>query len=618
MCGIAGIFGRKDPKTLNEMLARLTHRGPDDEFSVNHEHFSLGARRLSILDVQGGRQPVSNETGAIWAAQNGEIYNSPDLHKHLSELGHTLHSHCDTEVLPHLYEEYRNEFVQHIDGMFAVAVWDRERKVGILARDRMGKKPLYYHQRGADLYFASEIKALLTIPGFERQLNFEALHHFLSYKHVPHPLTIFKGIHILPPAHILTYQRDGALKVRPYWNLDFSPKPEMATISEEEAVEKLLFLLKQGVQRRFLSDVPIGFFLSGGIDSSLSTVLAAELAGKKIKTFTLTYSDDSTTEGKRQDQEWAQWVSKRYDTEHFEEEIQFSNFPENLRRVLSCFDEPFSGVVSTFFLSQLISRHVKVAQSGDGADELFGSYLSHRLAFPLSNYMQYKQTGDVSLIYPFEDQPDFLTRIFETDDWAWRTKLCVFSEDEKEHLYAEDVALTMKAFSTREHLRTIFSKLTAGDPLNRILEAEYKTIFADQVLTFVDRLSMAHSLEVRTAFLDTDFVSFVASLPGTLKIHNGETKYLLKKAALNYFPKEMVFRKKEGFLMPIAQWLLGDLEEYVRQTLGAERLGKHGLFNSGLVQELVDKLYRNEADYGDANKILSLIVFQEWYEMYMV
>ena len=618
MCGIAGIFGRKDPQTLNNMLKQLVHRGPDDEFSVNRDNFSLGARRLSIQDVPGGRQPVSNETETVWAAQNGEIYNFPELQKQLMELGHSLHSHCDTEVLPHLYEEYREELVQHVDGMFALAIWDADAKIGVLARDRMGKKPLYYHQRGKDLYFASEIKSLLTIPGFERQLNLEALYHFLSYKHVPHPLTIFKGIQILPPAHLLTYQGDGAIAVRPYWKLDFSTRAASAAIAEEDAVEQLLALLKQGVKRRFLSDVPIGFFLSGGIDSSLSTALAAELSGEKIKTFTLTYSHDSTTEGKQQDQQWARWVAQRYETEHYEEEIEFANFPENLRRILGCFDEPFAGVVSTYFLSQLISRHVKVAVSGDGADELFGSYLSHRLAFPLANYEQYQQTGDSSLIHPFEAQPEFLTRLFEPDDWAWRSKLCVYSDEENANLYAEDVALAMNGFSTRDHWRDIFSKLTAVDPLNRILEAEFKTIFADQVLTFVDRLSMAHSLEVRTAFLDTDFVSFVASLPGSLKIHNGETKYLLKKAAMRYFPEEMVLRKKEGFLMPVAQWLLCDLEDYVRQTLSPENLGKHGIFNADRVCEYVDRFYQSKGDHLYANKLFSLIVFQEWYELYMV
>ncbi|MDE3039471.1 MAG: hypothetical protein KGJ82_02700, partial [Nitrospirota bacterium] len=438
------------------------------------------------------------------------------------------------------------------------------------------------------------------------------------FKHVPHPLSIFKGIAILPPAHMLMYRAGHEPIVTRYWDLNFSRTEESAGMTEEEITDRLLMLLRRGVQRRLLSDVPIGFFLSGGIDSSLSTVLAAELSSKKIKTFTLTYSQESTTEGKEEDRRWARWVAERYETEHHEETIQVSNFPDNLRRILACFDEPYAGVVSTYFLAQLMGQHVKVSLSGDGADELFGSYLSHRLAFPLANYQSYLQTGDATYVKPFDKQLDFLARLAEPEDWAWRYKLLVLSDIEKEAIYTPEVASQMTQFSTRERLRKDFLGLSAHDPLNRILEAEFRTIFPDQVLTFVDRLSMAHSLEVRTAYLDTEFVSFVAGLPGDLKIKDGETKYLLKKLSLRYFPSEMVYRKKEGFLMPITQWLLRDLEEYVRDTLSLQRLSKHGLFRSEYVQGLVDSLYRNQSDHLAVNKVYSLLVFQEWYDLYMV
>ena len=618
MCGIAGCFGSNEEQVVREMITTLAHRGPDDEHVIAGKDFAIGARRLSILDLPGGRQPISNEGGTIWAAQNGEIYNFPEIRRQLEERGHRLQTHCDTEVLPHLYEEHGIDFVAHIDGMFAVAIWDDEDKVGLLARDRMGKKPLYYCLHDGALFFASEIKALLRLPGFERRLNLEALHHYLSFKHVPHPSSIFSGIAVLPPAHLLTYRPGQEPSVRRYWDLDFSGEGGSAGMTETEITDHLLVLLRQGVQRRLLSDVPIGFFLSGGLDSSLSTVLAAELSANKIKTFTLTYSRDSTTEGKEEDRRWARWVADRYNTEHHEETIQVSNFPENLRRILTCFDEPYAGVVSTYFLSQLISRHVKVALSGDGADELFGSYLSHRLAVPLTNYQSYQQTGDVKGLEPFDKQLDFLAKLAEPEDWAWRSKLVVFSDAEKESLYTPDMCLKGKTFSSRERVRQDFSGFSARDPLNRILEAEFRTIFPDQVLTFVDRLSMAHSLEVRTAYLDTEFVSFVAGLPGTLKIKGGETKYLLKKLALKYFPSEMVYRKKEGFLMPITQWLLRDLEVYVRDTLSPQRLSKHGLFRSEYVQGLVDGLYSNQSDHLAVNKVYSLLVFQEWYELYMV
>lgn len=618
MCGIAGRFGPGRGESIVPMVRTLAHRGPDDEHVVSGRDYAIGARRLSILDLKTGRQPLSNETGMIWAAQNGELYNFPDLRVRLLERGHALRTRCDTELLPHLYEEYQADLVEQIDGMFAIAIWDDERKVGLLARDRSGKKPLYYYLDGSTLYFASETKALLRVPGFERRINYEALHHFLSYKHVPCPLAIFQGVHVIPPGHLLEFSPGQEPFLRRYWKLDFSPCAGIERLDEADLVEQILSLLRRGVERRLLSDVPIGFFLSGGIDSSLSTVLAAELSKSRIKTFTLAYSHESTTAGKEEDRRWARWVKDRYGTEHYEEVIESADFPDSLRRILECFDEPFAGVLSTYFLSQLMSKHVKVALSGDAADELFGSYLPHRLAVPLANYVRYQRTRDTALVPGFEGNVDFLSRLAEPEDWAWRYKLLVFNDEEKQGLYSPDMASHMRGVSTRDQLRRSFEGLTASDPLNRVLEAEWKTTFPDQVLTFVDRLSMAHSLEVRTAYLDKDLVSFVASLSGSMKIRNGETKYLLKQAALRYFPKEMVFRKKEGFLMPIAEWLLRDLQGYVRETLSDERLSKHGFFDAGQIRRLIDDTYSRPADYFDANKLFTLLVFQEWYDLYMV
>lgn len=614
MCGIAGVFGAGDIATVRAMLGALSHRGPDDEHAVSGPDFALGARRLAIVGLADGRQPMSNETGTVWAAQNGELYNFPELRPDLVRRGHKLHTHCDTEVLPHLYEERGTRLAEAIDGMFAICVWDSERKVGVLARDRIGKKPLYYHRRGNTLYFASEIKSLLKVPGFERRLNLEAMHHYLSYKHVPHPLSIFEGIFILPPAHTLIFRPGRPLSIERYWELRYSQDQSAGQVNEEELVDRLLALLRQGVKRRLMADVPIGFFLSGGLDSSLSTALAAELSPGKIKTFTLAYGPESTTEGKEQDRRWAEWVARKYDTEHHEETIAFSDFPTNFRRILGCFDEPFSGVVSTYFLSQLISKHVKVALAGDGADELFGSYLSHRLAFPLANYGAFRETGNTDLIRPFEGKTDFLARLHSAHDWEWRAKLFVFSDADKSGLYAPEVTQALRACSSAEHLRHAFAGLTAADPLNRILEAEFAGIFPDQVMTFVDRLSMAHSLEVRSAFLDTDFVTFVAGLPGRLKINQGETKYLLKRAASRYFPHEMVYRPKEGFIMPVNAWLLRDLKDYVHDTLGRSRLNQHGLFDATRVQRLIEEFYAGKTDH--ANKVLSLLAFQEWHDLY--
>lgn len=613
MCGISGVFGAGDVATVKNMLSTLVHRGPDDEHVASGPDFSLGTRRLSILDLEHGRQPMSNESGEIWTALNGELYNYPTLRRELTDRGHRLSTRCDTEVLSHLYEDFGVSLPRSIDGMFAAAVWDDRQKIGLLARDRMGKKPLYYHQRGERLYFASELKALHRVPGFKREVNVEALHHFLSLKHVPHPLSIFAGVRMLPPAHTLVFRPGADPVVSRYWLADFSPDPAVGALGEDEVVEELLRLLGRGVEKRLLSDVPLGFLLSGGIDSSLVTALAAKMSDSRIKTFCLTYADKATTTGKEEDRQWARRVAAQCGTEHVEEVVTFQDFPAQLREILRCFDEPFAGVMSTYLLSRRVSRHVKVALAGDGADELFGSYRSHRLAMPIANYAEYERSGDPSLLRPFD--PETIADL-AGEEWLWRSRLFVLSEEEKAGLYGPSVAKATSGCSTPDLLRRELATLSAGDPINRMLELEFRTIFPDQVLTFVDRLSMAHSLELRSPYLDTEFVEFIASIPGELKMRNGEPKYLLKKAAARFFPHEMVYRKKEGFLMPVTTWLETDLKGYVEETLSGERLASHGFFRPSAVAALIDQAYRAPGDYLRMNKVFSLVVFQEWYDLY--
>ncbi len=619
MCGIAGVFGDRDEATVREMIAALVHRGPDDGHVVSGEDFAVGARRLSIIDPERGRQPMCNETATVWVAQNGEIYNFPELKRELIEAGHRFRTRCDTEVLAHLYEQSGLKLSDRIDGMFAIALWDKRLRRGLLVRDRIGKKPLYYTRRGSQLYFASEIKALLRIPGFERRLNLEALHHYLSYKHVPWPLSIFEGVSILPPGHRLVYQKGSEPQVEPFWAVDFAEPLPPEELQEEALVDRLLDLLRSSVRRRLVSDVPIGFFLSGGIDSGLITALGAELSPEPVRTFTLVYSSESTTRGKEQDRRFAQELARRYATKHLEQRIDAASLPEELPRIIRCFDEPFAGVFSSFFLSRLIAQHVKVTLCGDGADELFGSYLSHRLAGPMDEYVRSRERGEAppAALLPFEGRPGFLEALAEPEDWRWRSKLLVFSEEEKRGLYTPDVARALEGASTVEQMRSHFQSGTARDPLNRVLEAELKHIFVDQVLTYADRLSMAHSLEVRSPFLDHDLVSFVARIPGSLKIRRGVTKYILKRAALRYLPEEMVHRPKEGFIMPLTQWMLGDLEDYVRSTLSPESLRRHGIFDPAAVGQLIDRLYVESSDYTVVNRVLTLLAFQLWYDLYM-
>lgn len=614
MCGISGVFGAARPDLVERMLDQIIHRGPDDGHHVSGDGFTLGARRLSIIDVEGGRQPLSNEARDVWVAQNGEIYNFPGLRERLAEKGHRFATRCDTEVIAHVYEDEGASTPLHLDGMFAISIFDASRGRGFLMRDRTGKKPLYYLERDGCLYFASEIKSLLCVPGFERSIDWEAIHHFLSYKHVPAPWTAFQGIRALPPAHVLEWSAGRIRRIAPYWRASYEPFPE--PLDEGALVETFLDKLRGAVRRRLISDVPIGFFLSGGLDSSLSTCIAAEACAEPIRTFTLTYSEESATEGKRQDVECARRIAKQYGTLHHEETIDFSRFPQEFPEIIRHFDEPFGGVVSTYFLARLIAKHVKVTLSGDGADELFGSYLSHRLAQPLDAFTRRIAAGEA--VPPedaaFEGRAGFLSRLSSPDEGEWRYRLLVFSDEEKQALYSPALREATKGFSTQAHMREMFGDLTAPDPLNRVLEAEFRTFFPDQVLTFVDRLSMAHSLEVRTAFLDTDLVEFVARLPARFKIREGQTKYLLKQAALRYLPEDVVHRPKEGFVMPINNWLLEHLRDYVHDMLAPERLRRQGWFDEKAIAGRLDAFYGG--DRSQANRILSLVAFQVWHDLY--
>ena len=584
MCGIVGVFGRYNTGLPRKALSSLSHRGPDDSYSVQNNDFCIGARRLSIIDVRGGRQPLSNETDSVWVAQNGEIYNFLGLREQLVAGGHRFVTKSDTEVIAHLYEDVGLDFPLSISGMFAVALWDDKKKLGVLVRDRVGKKPLYYAQKGKCLYFASEVKALLEIPGFERKLNLEALHYYLSYKHVPCPLSIFQGIHSLPPAHVLTF-KDGEMKISRYWQADFSP---VCGYSETDWADRIITMLRGSVRRRMISDVPVGFLLSGGVDSGLVVALAAEISESPIDTFTLTYPDEY--ENKLQDRLSARMIARRYSTHHHEDPVDYPDFPSEFPRIVSSFDEPFAGVTSTYFLSEYISKFVKVAQTGDGADELFGSYLSHRMA------AERKQVEE---------------------DRRWRYRLLTFTDEEKDELYSKDMRRAVSGISTQEHLGRYFSDLTAQDPLNRMLEAEFNSQLPDQMLTFADRLSMAHSLELRSPYLDKGFVEMAAGIPGELKIKDGETKHILKLAAKRYLPDGIVSRKKEGFILPVTEWLYRDLSGYVREKLDPLELKKHGLFDAERVRELVERFYEREYDYRVGNKVLTLLAFQVWYEIYM-
>jgi len=623
VCGIVGFTGREDKTLLNRMANSILHRGPDDEGYYFDGLINLGMRRLSIVDLEFGKQPISNEDKSVWMIFNGEIYNHHELRRNLEKRGHRFRTHhSDTEVIVHLYEEYDDTWPTYVNGMFGVALWDTRKKMLLLYRDRIGKKPLYYALKDSQIIFASEIKAILEHPAVSRDLDYRALYHYFGLKNISAPHTAFADIKQVLPGHILVWQ-DGRVEMRPYWKLDFS-RP-FTDITEQEASEHLLELFQDAVKIRMQCDVPFGAYLSGGVDSSSVVAVMRTQQTRRVKTFCLGYEDKLGRQflGKAQDIFYARNISKSFGTEHHEYLIDANQFAEKMPEVLSAFDEPFSGAVSTFFLSILIKRHVKVALSGDGADELYGSYLAHRLAFPIENYLRLKSIGkkefqhldkeDRHSIYPF-DSPEqflFLKSVASRDLSEWREKLSVFSHLERGQLFNVGFLHACGYPEIEDTYRELVPQLTARDSLNKNLEIDQRELLPNQVLPFVDRLSMTHSIEVRVPYLDYRIIEFTNRLPGTLKIRNGVNKYIHKKTMEKLLPRDLLQRPKEGFVQPIFSWMHGPLKGWVERNL--DNLPKE-FFDIGYVKDLKSRFQSGDKTL-DA-KIWNLVCFGLWHQNY--
>lgn len=618
MCGICGFTGPENDHILTQMTHTLTHRGPDDEGYYSDHAINLGFRRLSIIDVETGQQPVHSADKNVWSVFNGEIYNYIELRRELEKKGHQFYTdHADSELIPHLYQEYGIDFVHHLNGMFAIALWDKQAKQLFLIRDRMGVKPLYYALLNGQLIFASEIKAILAHPAYPKEPNFQALYHYFSFKNIPSPMTAFKQIECLRPGQWLRYQ-SGAIKKELYWEI---PYQENEDFEELEAQSKIRSLLEDAVKLRMRSDVSFGAYLSGGVDSSSVVALMSQFSTQPVKTFALGYQED--LKNKAADLHYARWVSNHYQTDHHEYIMSAEELTCDVDQVIRAFDQPFSGTISTFFLSKLIAQHVKVALSGDGADELFGSYLTHRVAQPLHHYQRLFtriQQGDLTaaeqeLLLPCDI--DFLHELFQqsTGDMAlWKMALMPFADQDKEGLFSSQLLNNTIFTPTIDILRKDISTLKAKQPLNRILELEWKTQLCDQVLAFVDFLSMAHSVEVRSPFLDYRLVEFAATIPGQYKINQGRVKDILKQAVAPLLPTEILERPKEGFVLPVYHWMLNSLNDYCQSILSKARLTKHGLLNVGTVEQLLNAYLAGETK--NASKVWNLMMFQVWWEEY--
>lgn len=611
MCGICGFTGQSDKALLKKMAGTLIHRGPDEEGYYTDDAVNLAIRRLSIIDPA-SHQPIHNEDKTLWVVFNGEIYNFQKLRWDLKSKGHRFYTHhSDTEVIVHLYEEYGTEFVHKMNGMFAIALWDRAEEKLLLIRDRMGVKPLFYSLINNNIVFASEIKAILEHPDYVRGINYDALYHYFTFKNVPAPLTAFRDIYSLLPGEMLTFYR-GSLEKKRYWKLRFQERHDY---SEEFVAQKIIVLLKDAVRLRMISDVPFGAYLSGGVDSSTVVALMTRFSDKPVKTFSLGYEDE--LKNKEADLYYARKVSEAYRTRHHEYIMSSKEVPEEMGNVIRAFDQPFSGTISTYFLTRLIGRHVKVALSGDGADELFGSYLSHRTAQPMHHFSRLhgKANDEEELFAPCDIE--YLAGLYDIsggDSSKWRYALCLFSDEEKRDLLSDKFRANLNNPDSYSLLKSHFDAASTDDPLNRILEVEWNTQFPDQVLAFVDFLSMAHSVEIRSPFLDYRLVEFAATIPGSMKIKSGNVKDILKKAVETLLPEGITRRPKEGFVLPVFEWMENELRDYCKELLSEDRMRRHDLLNIDAVKGIVDSYFAGNK--GNAGKVWNLMMFQVWWEAY--
>ncbi|MCA9145889.1 MAG: asparagine synthase (glutamine-hydrolyzing) [Planctomycetaceae bacterium] len=630
MCGITGAIWT-DPKlaidapTLRGMTDVLRHRGPDDEGTYASEFrlrppyeampgVALGFRRLSIIDLEGGHQPMSNEDGTIWVVFNGEIYNYPALRRRLDGAGHSFQTNSDTETIVHLYEDEGLDFVQHLNGMFAIAIWDsRERRL-VLARDRIGQKPLVYRYEPGRLLFASELKSLLQVEGFPREVNAGAIDEYLTYQYIPHPKTIFTGINKLPPGHLAVYE-DGELEVRPYWEPDLNAE---TAISEKEASERLVELMTSSVEMRMRSDVPLGAFLSGGVDSSLIVALMQQRSAQPIKTFTIGFPIPEYDETS-----YAQQVAKHLGTEH--EELQVT--PDGvsiLPKLVWNYDEPFSdsSAIPTWYVSEMTRRHVTVALSGDGGDELFAGYPRYKAVW-IAN--QLDQLGllrtflaapawqripgarQKSLVRRFKRFSEFLGKTPQRRYLEW---IAIFNESRRAALYRDDFVERLPDSDPFSFLGNAWSRAGARDVVTGASLADLTTYLPCDLMTKVDIASMAHSLEVRQPFLDYRVVEFAASLPLSLKFRRGKGKLLLRRAFGHLLPNAIWNRRKMGFGVPLDHWFRNELRELTHDTLLSESSRIHSYFRRDAVQKLVTEHESRQFDH--AYRLWSLLVLELW------
>ena len=606
MCGICGIAaprGQADLDRLAAMSATLAHRGPDSFGEYVDGPVALAARRLSIIDLETGDQPIASEDGDVHVVQNGEIYNYRELRRELERAGHRFRTHGDTEVLLHLYEEHGNAFASRLRGMFALAIWDARKRRLVLARDRFGIKPLYYRHVEGELAFASELRALPR-----GAIDLDALEAFLAFNSIPAPLTIFRDVRKLPAGHLLTWQEGNVTSER------FArPRPlEIRDDDEAELVEELRARLRDSVRAHLVSDVPVGVLLSGGVDSSLLAALAAEESSEQLRTFSIGFEERSFDE-----LEGARQVARRYETRHRELVVR-PDAARLLPALAEAFDEPFadSSALPTYLVSRLAAGDVKVALCGEGGDELFGGYYTYA-----ADLLAARAGGIARLARPLVERlPSSDTKA----SFDYRAKRFVRAAHlpplERHHgwkeIFSPDAraALTgrQNGFDPVDLLRARYTETAGAPELARLQDVDFGVYLVDDLLVKTDRASMAHSLEARVPYLDTVVTNLALALPTRLKVRGLQKKVLLRKAAEPLLPETIVHGKKRGFSIPAAAWLRGELEPFARETLSAERLRRQGFFQPDEVARVIDDHVSRREDL--SRQLWGLLAFTLWYE----
>jgi asparagine synthase (glutamine-hydrolysing) len=627
MCGIVGIVERDLERPvlaedLARMVATLVHRGPDEEGSVTLNGVGLGMRRLAIVDLSGGQQPILNESGDVKIVANGEIYNFRALRDELEACGHTFRSrNSDIEVLVHAYEQWGVAFLPRLRGMFALAIWDGRSKTLIAARDRAGEKPLYWTQTPRGLLLASEVKALLVRPEVTRELDPAALDQFLTYEYVMAPRTILKGVHKLPPAHFLRY-KEGEASVHRYWDAADVPLRDW---TDGEAAEALRASLKQAVASQLMADVPLGAFLSGGLDSSTLVACMSAGASQPVNSFSIGFSDGTYNE-----LPYAREVAALFQTNHRERQVS-PDLEDLFERLVVHLDEPFADVsmFPTFTLSELAREHVKVAISGDGGDELFGGYdayqaqaLSAKLGW-MGEALMPALAGVAAALPPTEKKKGLVNKVkrfsagattapADLGHYRWMVYL---NAREKARLYARGLRDGLVADDVYAPVREALGRFSQNDVLNRQLYADLSLYLADDILVKVDRMSMATSLETRAPFLDGDLMELALSMPGHLKIRNGARKWVLKQAMRGILPERILSRRKEGFSIPMKNWLRRELQPLMRALLAPDRMARRGLFVPSVVTALMDAHTTGRENH--AHTLFPLMVFERWCDAHL-